>query len=240
MHGRREVWTPVTPPPAPPRPAPPRPAPPRPVPPRPAPPKKETLLEVIFSPSRVSSSVVTAEIESNINDKLPFQISNIVNLVTKKRSSKLVVLLTGMVSLIYALANPIIYGTMSMRYRWAYKRIFGAACRMCGCTQRPRSLSASSNLSKYKRSLILLIFVLFLCVRPPLVSDHPKYLTRTSSPSYPASSFPLTKACAVRDEDSRFENGSSLENICFRGVICECITSTTISVDAQQGSRKPN
>ena len=204
-------------------------------------PQKETLLEVIFCPSRVSSSVVTAEIESNINDKLPFQISNIVNMVTEKRSSKLVVLLTGMVSLIYALANPIIYGTMSMRYRWAYKRVFGAACRMCGCTQRPRSLSASSNLSKYKRSLILLIFVLFLCVRPPLVSDHPKYFkTRTSSPSYPASSFPLTRACTVRDEDSRFENGSSLENIGFRGVICECITSTTISVDAQQGSRKPN
>ena len=130
-----------------------------------SPTQKETLLEVIFSPSWVSSSVITAEIESNKNAKLSFQISNIVNLVTEKRSSKLVVLLTGMVSLIYALANPIIYGTMSMRYRWAYKRVFGAACSICGCTQRPRSLSTSSNLSKYKRSFILLILLSFM-------SDH--------------------------------------------------------------------
>ena len=197
------------------------------------------MLEVIFSPSWASSSVITAEIEANINDKLSFQISNIVNLVTENRSSKLVVLLTGMISLIYALANPIIYGTMSMRYRWAYKRVFGAACRICGCTQRSRSLSASSNLSKYKRSLILLILLSFLCVRPPLVRDHRKYLTRISSPSYPASSFPLTRACEVRDEDSKHENGSFLANICFRGVIFECMTSTTISVDAQQESRSP-
>lgn len=201
--------------------------------------QKETFLEVIFSPSWASSSVITAEIEANINDKLSFQISNIVNLLTDKRSSKLVVLLTGMISLIYALANPIIYGTMSMRYRWAYKRVFVAACRICGCTQRPRSLSASSNLSKYKRSLIHIILLSFLCVRPPLVRDHRKYLTRIFSPSYPTSSFPLTRACAVRDEDSKYENGSSLANICFRGVICECITSTTISVDGQQESRSP-
>lgn len=91
---------------------------------------------------------------------LPILISNIVTLVTEKRSSKLVVLLTGMVSLIYALANPIIYGTMSMRYRWAYKRVFGAACSICGCTQRPRSLSASSNLSM-SRSRALTVSQLF-------------------------------------------------------------------------------
>jgi len=124
--------------------------------------QKETLLEVILPLSWASSSVITAEFESDKNAKLSFQISNIVNLVTEKRSSKLVVLLTGMVSLIYALANPIIYGTMSMRYRWAYKRVFGAAYRICGCKQRPRSLSASSNLSKYKRSLILLILLSFM------------------------------------------------------------------------------
>ena len=77
----------------------------------------------------------------SIHNTRSFQISNIVTIVTDRKSSKLVVLLTGMVSLIYALANPIIYGKMSMRYRWAYKRVFGAACGFCG--QKPRSWSIS-------------------------------------------------------------------------------------------------
>lgn len=68
-------------------------------------------------------------------------------MVTDRKSSKLVVLLTGMVSLIYAVANPIIYGRMSMRYRWAYKRVFGAACRVC--RQKPRSWSLSSISKHY-------------------------------------------------------------------------------------------
>ena len=68
-------------------------------------------------------------------------------MVTDRKSSKLVVLLTGMVSFIYAVANPIIYGRMSMRYRWAYKRVFGAACRVC--RQKPRSWSLSSISKHY-------------------------------------------------------------------------------------------
>ena len=66
-------------------------------------------------------------------------------LATNLRSSKLVVLLTGMVSLIYALANPIIYGKMSMRYWWAYKRVFSAMCMDCGEKPRSWSISFSTN-----------------------------------------------------------------------------------------------
>lgn len=75
------------------------------------------------------------------------QISNIVSLVTGKKSSKAVVLLTGMVSLIYALANPIIYGKMSTRYRWAYKRVFESLvlCKACGQKSRSWSISFSSR-----------------------------------------------------------------------------------------------
>ncbi|XP_078344444.1 beta-1 adrenergic receptor-like isoform X1 [Oculina patagonica] len=84
---------------------------------------------------------------------LPILISNIVTLVTDRKSSKLVVLLTGMVSLIYALANPIIYGKMSMRYRWAYKRVFAALCTLCGvCGEKPRSWSISSKSAGTSRS----------------------------------------------------------------------------------------
>ena len=61
-------------------------------------------------------------------------------MATDRKSSKLVVLLTGMVSLIYAVANPVIYGAMSMRYRWAYKRVFGA----CSDKERSQSISFSS------------------------------------------------------------------------------------------------
>ena len=65
-------------------------------------------------------------------------------MATDRKSSKLVVLLTGMVSLIYAVANPVIYGAMSMRYRWAYKRVFGAACGVCSDKERSQSISFSS------------------------------------------------------------------------------------------------
>ncbi|XP_020614936.1 beta-2 adrenergic receptor-like, partial [Orbicella faveolata] len=84
---------------------------------------------------------------------LPMLISNIVTLATDRRSSKLVVLLTGMVSLIYALANPIIYGKMSMRYWWAYKRVFGAACGVC--KEKPRSWSISFSTKSTSRSRTL-------------------------------------------------------------------------------------
>jgi len=92
---------------------------------------------------------------------LPILISNIVTMVTDRKSSKLVVLLTGMVSLIYAVANPIIYGRMSMRYRWAYKRVFGAACRVC--RKKPRSWSLSSISTTRSRTLTI----------PQMTNDQP-------------------------------------------------------------------
>lgn len=90
---------------------------------------------------------------------LPILISNIVTMVTDRKSSKLVVLLTGMVSLVYATANPIIYGTMSMRYRWAYRRVFNAAC--CFCGRRPRSWSLSFSSISTPRSRTFTIPQLF-------------------------------------------------------------------------------
>ncbi|KAJ7354863.1 hypothetical protein OS493_029870 [Desmophyllum pertusum] len=88
---------------------------------------------------------------------LPILISNIVTLATDRKSSKLVVLLTGMVSLIYALANPIIYGKMSTRYRWAYKRVFAAMCCACACGEKPRSWSISISTKSTSRSRTMTI-----------------------------------------------------------------------------------
>ena len=65
-------------------------------------------------------------------------------MVTDRKSSKLMILITGMISIIYAVANPVIYGAMNMRYRWAYKRVFAAACGICGKESRSWSLSFSS------------------------------------------------------------------------------------------------
>lgn len=84
---------------------------------------------------------------------LPILVNNIVTMVTDRRPSKLVVLITGMVSLIYAVANPFIYGSMSMRYRWAYRRVFGVACRLCGREERSWSFSFSSISTTRSRTL---------------------------------------------------------------------------------------
>ena len=72
-------------------------------------------------------------------------LGDIVTIVTGRQSSKFVVLLTGMASLIYAITNPIIYGKLSMRYRWAYKRVFAALCGVCGEKRRSMSISCISK-----------------------------------------------------------------------------------------------
>lgn len=78
-------------------------------------------------------------------------------MVTNQKSSKVVVLITGMISLIYAMANPIIYGTMSMRYRLAYKKVFTAAFGLCERRARSWSLSLSS-ISKSVHFFFLWVF----------------------------------------------------------------------------------
>lgn len=76
-------------------------------------------------------------------------------MVTNQKSSKVVVLITGMISLIYAMANPIIYGTMSMRYRLAYKKVFTAAFGLCERRARSWSLSLSSISTPRSRTFTL-------------------------------------------------------------------------------------
>lgn len=109
---------------------------------------------------------------------LPILISNIVTLITGRQSSKTVVLLTGMVSLIYALANPIIYGKMSCRYRWAYRRLFESLFLCETCRQRSRSWSISfSRRSTRSRTLSL----------QQISSDHEldRNITKGEGPGYP-------------------------------------------------------
>lgn len=53
-------------------------------------------------------------------------------MVIDRKLSKFVVFFIGMVFFVYVMVNFIIYGIMSMCYRWVYRRVFNVVCCFCG------------------------------------------------------------------------------------------------------------
>ena len=80
----------------------------------------------------------------------PTQLSNLRSLIIGQRPSPKLSMFTSLISLLHALANPVLYGWMSQRYRNAYKFVFKMMLCACG-GRRPsrRCLSKCSSVIFY-------------------------------------------------------------------------------------------
>ncbi|KXJ08762.1 hypothetical protein AC249_AIPGENE11490 [Exaiptasia diaphana] len=71
------------------------------------------------------------------------QFNNLASLITGKEPNKNVSLVAGLMSLLHALVNPILYGKMSQRYRRGYLQVLKTIRMLCGGEQ-PVSLNKES------------------------------------------------------------------------------------------------
>ncbi|XP_032240281.2 histamine H2 receptor [Nematostella vectensis] len=87
---------------------------------------------------------------------LPILVNNIVTLIRNEESPHSLVLFTGMISLLYALCNPFLYGKMNARYRRGYQHAVGSVLGLCGlrpASWRIRKISRTSFPSQAEFSL---------------------------------------------------------------------------------------
>lgn len=72
------------------------------------------------------------------------QLNNLFSLIVGKEPNIKISVIAGLMSLLHALVNPVLYGKMSQRYRRGYILVLKTILMLCG-GERPASLNRGNH-----------------------------------------------------------------------------------------------